>query len=108
MGGIAREYIDQPSGSGLSLIHISLGKWSQGLLYGLGVSDIVRWAGLSPESQEFLHDATGIAQAGFDRAEATDADETAYTEVVEYLRVGLLLLQLDLNRPTAAHRSRPP
>ena len=86
----------------------ALGKWSQGLLYGLGVSDIVRWAGLSPESQEFLHDATGIAQAGFDRAEATDADETAYTEVVEYLRVGLLLLQLDLNRPTAAHRSRPP
>lgn len=84
----------------------ALGRWSQGLLYGLGVSDMAQRSKLSAESQEFLRDTTDIAQAGFDCTEATEADETAYAELVEYLRVGLLLLQHDLNQPTADTRLR--
>ena len=79
----------------------ALGRWSQGLLYGLGVSGIAQRTELSAESQEFLRDAADIAQADFDRVEATEADETAYVELVESLRVGLLLLQHDLDRPSA-------
>lgn len=84
----------------------ALGNWCQGLLYGLGISDAVRRGDFSPESQEFLRDATDIAQAGFDADEATEADETAYVEVVEYLRVGLLLIQQDLSQLAAARQSR--
>lgn len=84
----------------------ALGAWCQGLLYGLGVGELERRGGLSAESREFLRDAADIAQAGFDADEATEADETAYTEVVEYLRVGLLLIQQDLSRLTAPNKTR--
>jgi uncharacterized protein YgfB (UPF0149 family) len=33
-----------------------------------------------------------IAQAGFEGEGASDEDEAAYTEIVEYLRVGVQLL----------------
>ena len=74
----------------------ALGAWCQGFLYGLGLGESGRRGRLSPESQEFLRDATEIAQVGFDADEADEADEIAYAEVVEYLRVGLLLIQQDL------------
>ena len=41
------------------------------------------------------------ARVGFETEEATEADETAYAEVVEYLRVGLLIVQQDLSRSSA-------
>lgn len=76
----------------------ALGAWCQGLLYGLGLGQVDRRGQLSAESQEFLRDATQIAQVGFEIDEASEADETAYAEVVEYLRVGLLLILEDLRR----------
>ncbi|HRD67390.1 MAG TPA: UPF0149 family protein [Candidatus Competibacter sp.] len=78
----------------------ALGSWCQGLLYGLGLGEVERRGELSAESREFLHDATEIARIGFDAGEANEADETAYAEVVEYLRVGLLLIQQDLRHST--------
>lgn len=74
----------------------ALGLWCQGFLYGLGLGEPGRRGRLSPESQEFLRDATEIAQVGFDADESDETDEIAYAEVVEYLRVGLLLIQHDL------------
>ncbi|MBK8535988.1 MAG: UPF0149 family protein [Candidatus Competibacteraceae bacterium] len=75
----------------------ALGAWCQGLLYGLGLGQAEQHGILSEESQEFLRDATEIAQVGFDTDETGEADETAYVEVVEYLRVGLLLIHSDLH-----------
>lgn len=77
----------------------ALGAWCQGLLYGLGLGQADKNGALSSESQEFLRDATEIARVGFDTDQASEADEIAYAEVVEYLRVGLLLIQQDLQRP---------
>ncbi|MDG4553045.1 MAG: UPF0149 family protein [Candidatus Competibacter sp.] len=79
----------------------ALGAWCQGLLFGLGLGQADCHGALSAESREFLRDAAEIARVGFETEEATEADETAYAEVVEYLRVGLLIVQQDLNRPTA-------
>ncbi len=76
----------------------ALGIWCQGLLYGLGLGEVERRGELSAESREFLRDAAEIAQAGFEADEASEADETAYAEVVEYLRVGLLLVHQDLRQ----------
>jgi hypothetical protein len=80
----------------------ALGVWCQGLLYGLGLGQVDRHDRLSEESREFLRDAVEIAKAGFETDEASEVDEIAYAEVVEYLRVGLLLLQQDLHRPPAS------
>ncbi|MBL8259459.1 MAG: UPF0149 family protein [Candidatus Competibacteraceae bacterium] len=74
----------------------ALAVWCQGFLYGLGLGETSERGRFSPESQEFLRDATEIARVGFDADEADEADEIAYAEVVEYLRVGLLLIQQDL------------
>ena len=82
----------------------ALGAWCQGLLYGLGLGEVERRGDLSAESQEFLRDTTEIAQVGFETDEGSEADETAYAEVVEYLRVGLLMILEDLRRSTAPRR----
>ncbi|MDG4552313.1 MAG: UPF0149 family protein [Candidatus Contendobacter sp.] len=76
----------------------ALGAWCHGLLYGLGLGQVERRGLLSEESQEFLRDATQIAQVGFETDTASEADEIAYAEVVEYLRVGLLMILEDLRR----------
>jgi uncharacterized protein YgfB (UPF0149 family) len=82
----------------------ALGAWCQGLLYGLGLGQVERRGLLSEESQEFLRDATQIAQVGFEIDEASEADEIAYAEVVEYLRVGLLMILEDVRRSAAPRR----
>ncbi|MBE2294037.1 MAG: UPF0149 family protein [Phycisphaerales bacterium] len=80
----------------------ALGAWCQGLLFGLGLGlgPVDRQNALSAESQEFLRDTAEIARVGFEAEDATEADETAYAEVVEYLRVGLLIVQADLGHST--------
>jgi len=78
----------------------ALSRWCHGLLYGLGMGEVERRGILSKESWEFLDDVTDIAQVGFDTDEANETDETAYTEVVEYLRVGLLMIQQDIQHST--------
>lgn len=81
----------------------ALGAWCQGLLYGLGLGQIAQRSNLSAESQEFLHDAAQITQVGLEPDETNEAGEIAYTELVEYLRVGLLLI-LEDTRSAITHR----
>ncbi|NJM11108.1 MAG: UPF0149 family protein [Synechococcaceae cyanobacterium SM1_2_3] len=76
------------------------------MLYGLGLGRAEQYGALSEESREFLRDATEIAQVGFDTDDSGEADETAYAEVVEYLRVGLLLIHLDLRHSAAPNPAR--
>lgn len=84
----------------------ALGGWCQGLLYGLGLGESGWSDRLGAESQEFLKDVADIAQIGFDTDEGDEADENAYAEVVEYLRVGLMLVQQD-SQPAAFHTYSP-
>ncbi|MCP5158484.1 MAG: UPF0149 family protein [Gammaproteobacteria bacterium] len=84
----------------------ALSGWCQGLLYGLGLGEIGPDNRLSAESQEFLRDIADIAQVGFDTDEGGEADENAYFEVIEYLRVGTLLIHQDTQRSAAS--SYPP
>jgi len=74
----------------------ALSAWCQGLLYGLGMGHLEQRGGLSGESREFLCDVADIAQGGFEAA-AAETNETAYVEVVEYLRIGLLIIRQDLH-----------
>jgi uncharacterized protein YgfB (UPF0149 family) len=73
----------------------ALGLWSQGFLSGLGMGGLTEDSALSPEAHEFLIDINKFAQLGFETDDADDADEqeeAAYAEIVEYIRVGTLLL----------------
>ncbi|MGF1527715.1 MAG: UPF0149 family protein [Candidatus Competibacterales bacterium] len=76
-----------------------LGRWCQGFLFGLGVAGVSGENQLPAEVREFIVDVNKIAQVGFVDVSLQDddeADETAYAEIVEYLRMGVLLTRQEL------------
>lgn len=75
----------------------ALVEWCQGFLYGLGIAELPPAERLSAEVQEVMRDFTEIARAGFEAGSQGEEDETAYAEIVEYLRVGAQLLHDELN-----------
>lgn len=68
----------------------ALGGWCRGFLSGFGVSRGV--SGASVESQEFLGDLYRISQVD-PRAGGGEMGERAYNEIVEYARMGTILLR---------------
>lgn len=87
----------------------ALGEWCRGFLYGLSMG---RTPGvlenLADEAGEVLRDMTEIARVGIEAQDSDEQDENAYTEIVEYVRVGVQLLFEELNPPQpGAHLSAP-
>ena len=74
----------------------SLAAWCQGYLVGFGTasaqSKIDRF---SPETEEALKDIVNIANLSDESAE-DDSDEAAYAELVEYLKVAVLLMSSEI------------
>jgi len=69
----------------------ALAGWCTGFAFGIGASG--RGEGELPaDSSEFLHDVVRIAQA---EAADEEDDEAAYAEVVEYVRMGVLLTRTE-------------
>jgi uncharacterized protein YgfB (UPF0149 family) len=79
----------------------ALAAWCGGFLYGISGNRKLNLKSLSEEARETLRDFTQFTQAGFDASGEPEAEERAYTELVEYVRVGAQLLFLEL-------RPRPP
>ena len=74
-------------------------EWSQGLLYGTALAGLKELTKIPDDSREFLQDVAKIASSGdFDLEEGEEAEDS-YAEIVEYLRVGTLLLSEEL-QPT--------
>lgn len=74
-----------------------LGEWCQGFLIGLslaGVSDVSKLPG---EAGEIVSDLLEITRAGYDPAEDEEVNENAYAEVVEYVRIGVLVIYNELH-----------
>lgn len=74
---------------------VALGEWCQGYLFGLGQSGLDRDAGLAAEIAEVLRDMAAISQVGID--DGADDDEMSYMELVEYVRVAVLLVAAELD-----------
>ena len=74
----------------------ALAQWCQGFLYGFGTGKPIREADLNAQVNEVLRDLTHIAAASVDVGAAGEDEEEAYTEVVEYLRVGVQLIHDEL------------
>lgn len=83
---------------------LSLGYWCQGFLSGLGLGGMQKSWTLSDEADEFLNDLLEISQVGFDTQNAAEEDECAYTEIVEYVRIGVLLMEQELRPYTDKSR----
>jgi yecA family protein len=81
----------------------ALGQWCQGFLYGLGTSAIPDVDTLPEQISEIVRDLSAITQVSVDAAESDETNEEAYTELVEFVRVGVQLLFDELAR----YRDKP-
>jgi hypothetical protein len=77
---------------------IALVDWCRGFLGGLGLAGADLEQGLTSEASEILGDLARIAATRFDEESGGEDDEVAYAEVVEYVRVGVLVLHQELAR----------
>jgi len=75
----------------------ALGDWCQGFLVGLTLGGLEDFSPLPEDAREVANDLVEIARAGssYD-LEGSEEDEHAYAELVEYLRVGILLINEEL------------
>jgi uncharacterized protein len=82
----------------------SLAQWTQGFLYGLATGEIGRRPDLPDVVAELLKDFSEISRAGLTADDAggvtdpaaLDADEEAYAELFEFVRVGVQLIYDEL------------
>jgi len=70
----------------------ALHEWCHGFLYGYGVAGGREVALLPEDAAEVVRDMAQFAQASFELGEDAEEDELSYSELVEYLRVGVMLL----------------
>jgi uncharacterized protein len=74
----------------------ALSLWCQGFLYGLGSGTTADPASVSTEASEIIRDFTEITHVGVDAGDETEENEVAFAEVVEFVRVGVQLLFVEL------------
>jgi len=83
----------------------ALGQWCRGFAYAVSLSAFDPARTLSQDSQELLGDFAAIARVGHeDEDGAEDEAELAYSELEEYVRVGVLLIRDELVPLVAATR----
>jgi len=70
----------------------ALAQWCVGFLYGLGSGSLSDAGKLTGEAGEVVRDLTEITKAGVDRSDPEESNESAYAELVEFVRVGVQLV----------------
>lgn len=86
----------------LSLRSAALGSWCAGFLLGLSLAGISDLEKLPADSREVINDLSRFA--GIQTSEFEDeAEEAAYAELVEYVRVGVMLINEELHSPGHPH-----
>ena len=79
----------------------AFGEWCAGFLAGLGLGGVRQMnAEFSDESTEFLHDLNEMSRIEPDLT-FDEESEAAYAELVEYVRVGVMLLSEEVQRGVA-------
>jgi uncharacterized protein YgfB (UPF0149 family) len=81
----------------------ALSAWCEGFLYGLSTGAPLNMKQCSPELKEIVRDFTEFTHAGIGDEDDGELEETAYAELVEYIRVGAQLIFMELHeRPSQA------
>ncbi len=79
----------------------ALTTWCQGFLFGLASKPGLDLKRCSDELREVVRDLTELTHAAVGDETDAEIEETAYTELVEYVRVGAQLVFMELHpRPT--------
>lgn len=73
-----------------------LADWCRGFLYGLGASTERPQQAMPAEVTEVLGDLAEISRLAHDEEQEAEQDEVAYSELVEYVRMGVLLVYQSL------------
>lgn len=81
----------------------ALAAWCSGFLYGLAVRGLRPMAELPDELREILSDFAEIGRAGVAEEEAEEAGESAYAELVEYVRVAAQIVYDECHGPSERH-----
>ncbi len=76
----------------------ALVEWCRGFLGGIGLAGATATRSLSDNASEILRDLGTIAASRFDY-DGSEGDEAALIEVLEFVRVGVLLLHAELREP---------
>jgi len=74
----------------------AIAAWCHGFTFGLAAGGIKEGQALPPNVAEIIHDMVEIARAGHDLGEDNELDEEAYMHITEYVRVGVLLTNEEL------------
>lgn len=80
----------------LSLRAGAFGSWCEGFLFGLASSAGLQLNKVSAELREVLDDLTQFTKVSHDAVNDAEMEEEAYAELVEYLRVGVQLVFVEL------------
>ena len=75
----------------------ALSAWCEGFLFGLSSGKPINMKQCSPEMKEIVHDFTEFTNAGIGDDEDAEVEETAYAELVEYIRVGAQLIYMEMH-----------
>ncbi len=78
---------------------MALAQWCSGFLAGIGSSGDETLKVLSEEANEALKDLQQISLADVTDTEQSEEDENAFVEIVEYIRVVILMIKEDLRGP---------
>ena len=74
-----------------------LTQWCQGFLFGLAAAGIKDLSSLPEDAEEIMNDIVEISKAGYDSTPGEEANEEAYSEVVEYIRLGVFIIYNQYN-----------
>lgn len=78
---------------------IALSQWCSGFLAGLGSSGDESLKAMSDDANEALRDLEQISRAEVADTSESEDDEIAFAEIVEYIRVIILMIREDLRGP---------
>lgn len=73
-----------------------LGSWCEGFLYGLGLGGLKEDQALPDNVREIIHDFGQIARVTRESDETGESEENALVEIVEFVRMGVLLVYEEL------------
>lgn len=74
----------------------ALAQWCQGFAFGLAAGGLKQETELPADTAEIIRDMVEIARAAYDPEAAEEADEDAYMQLYEYVRMGVLLINEEL------------
>lgn len=74
----------------------ALADWCEGFLFGLATRANLDLDACSEDAREIIRDFAQFTRASVGDSDEAEIEETAYTELVEYIRVGAQLIYMEL------------